>query len=183
MTSAFAAQLGQIAATSTNELDLKAQKASHSESLVFERKVAGSQDFEAIYQICLEGFQDLCQLDQRFVDFQRNVFNAQSKDQDRLLMTTQENQALDSVLEQFLCLVGSRLLLRPAVKALEWLIRRFKVHTYNTSYLISTFLPYHETPIFQSLLSILPADLPVLVDKMLLTHYSSHFGQALRPKQ
>jgi U3 small nucleolar RNA-associated protein 10 len=161
MTSAFAAQLGQIAATSTNELDLKARKAAHSESLIFERKIAGSQDFETIYQICLEGFQDLCQLDQRFLDFQRNVFNAQSKDQDRTQMTTQENQALDSVLEHFLSLVGSRLLLRPAVKALEWLIRRFKVQTYNTSYLISTFLPYHDTPIFQNLLSILPADLPV----------------------
>lgn len=161
MTSAFAAQLGQIAATSTNELDLKAQKAAHSESLIFERKVAGSQDFETIYQICLEGFQDLCQLDQRFLDFRRNVFNAQSKEQDRVQMTTQENQALDSVLEQFLSLVSSRLLLRPAVKALEWLIRRFKVHIYNTSYLISTFLPYHDTPMFQNLLSVLPADLPV----------------------
>lgn len=161
MTSTFAAQLGQIAATSTNELDLKAQKAAHSQSLIFERKIAGSQDFETIYHICLEGFHDLCQLDQRFLDFQRNVFNAQSKHQDRMQMTTQENEALDSVLEQFLSLVGSRLLLRPAVKALEWLIRRFKVHTHNTSYLISTFLPYHETPVFQKLLSILPADLPV----------------------
>lgn len=161
MTSAFAAQLGQIAATSTNELNLKAQKAAHSLSLIFERKVAGSQDFETIYQICFEGFQDLCQLDQRFLDFQRNVFNVQSKDQDRMQMTAQENEALDSVLEQFLSLIGSRILLRPAVKALEWLIRRFKVHTYNTSYLVSTFLPYHETPIFKNLLSILPAELPV----------------------
>ena len=161
MTSVFAAQLGQIAVTSTNELDLKAQKTAHSQSLIFERKVAGSQDFETIYQICFEGFQDLCQLDQRFLDFQRNVFNAQSKDQDRIQMTAQENEALDSVLEHFLSLVGSRLLLRPAVKALEWLIRRFKVHTYNTSYLISTFLPYYESPIFRNLLSILPAELPV----------------------
>ena len=161
MTSAFAAQLGQIAATSTNELDLKAQKAAHSQSLIFEPRIAGSQDFETIYQICLEGFQDLCQLDQRFLDFQRNIFNPQSKDQDRVQMTAHENEALDSVLEQFLSLVGSRLLLRPAVKTLEWLIRRFKVHTYNTSCLISTFLPYHETPIFQNLLSILPGNLPV----------------------
>lgn len=161
MTSAFAAQLGQIAATSTNELDLKAQKAAHSQSLIFEPKIAGSQDFETIYQICLEGFQDLCQLDQRFLDFHRNIFNPQSKDQDRIQMTAHENEALDSVLEQFLSLVGSRLLLRPAVKTLEWLIRRFKVHTYNTSCLISTFLPYHETPIFQNLLSILPGNLPV----------------------
>jgi U3 small nucleolar RNA-associated protein 10 len=30
------------------------------------------------------------------------------------------------VLEVFLGLVGSKLLLRPAVKAVEWLVRRFK---------------------------------------------------------
>jgi U3 small nucleolar RNA-associated protein 10 len=126
MTSLFATQLRQIALNSTNELDLKAQRASHAESLIFEKKVAGSQDFDTIYQICLEGYQDLCRLDARFDNFQRNLFSPQSKNQDRAQMTADENAALDAVLEAFLGLVGSKLLLRPAVKALEWLVRRFK---------------------------------------------------------
>lgn len=126
MASLFAAQLQLIAANTTNELDLKAQKASHAESLIFEKKVAGSQDFETIYQICLEGYQDLCRLDARFHDFERNLFSSQSKNQDRAQMTIEENAALDAVLEVFLGLIGSRLLLRPAIKAVEWLVRRFK---------------------------------------------------------
>jgi U3 small nucleolar RNA-associated protein 10 len=126
MTSLFATQLRQIALNSTNELDLKAQRASHAESLIFEKKVAGSQDFDTIYQICLEGYRDLCRLDARFDNFQRNLFSPQSKNQDRTQMTVDENAALDAVLEAFLGLVGSKLLIQPAVKALEWLVRRFK---------------------------------------------------------
>ena len=160
MASSFAAQLKQIATSSTNELDLKAQKASHSESLVFERHVAGAHDFDTIYQICLEAFQDLCRLDGRFTDFERNIFGLQSKSMDRTQMTRDENQALDITLDSFLSLVGSKLQLRPAIKAVEWLVRRFRVHTYNTAFLVLTFLPYHETSIFQHLLSILPTRLP-----------------------
>jgi U3 small nucleolar RNA-associated protein 10 len=126
MASLFAKQLRQIAVNSTNELDLQSQKAAHAESLVFEKKVAGSQDFETIYQICLEGYQDLCRLDARFDSFQRSLFSPQSKDQDRTQMTAEENVALDAVLEAFLGLVGSKLLLRPALKAIEWLVRRFR---------------------------------------------------------
>jgi U3 small nucleolar RNA-associated protein 10 len=126
MASLFATQLRQIAVNSTNELDLKSQKASHAESLIFERRIAGSQDFETIYQICLEGYQDLCRLDARFDNFQRSLFSPQSKNQDRAQMTADENAALDAVLEAFLGLVGSKILLRPAVKAIEWLVRRFR---------------------------------------------------------
>jgi U3 small nucleolar RNA-associated protein 10 len=126
MASLFATQLRQIAVNTTNELDLKAQKAAHAESLIFEKKIACLQDFETIYQICLEGYQDLCRLDARFDNFQRSLFSPQSKNQDRTQMTADENAALDAVLEAFLGLVGSKLLLRPAVKAIEWLVRRFK---------------------------------------------------------
>lgn len=126
MASSFATQLRQIAVNSTNELDLKAQKAAHAESLIFEKKIAGSQDFETIYQICLEGYHDMCRLDARFDNFQRSLFSPQSKNQDRKQMTADENAALDAVLGAFLGLVGSKLLLQPAVKATEWLVRRFK---------------------------------------------------------
>ncbi|EFW19119.1 snoRNA-binding rRNA-processing protein utp10 [Coccidioides posadasii str. Silveira] len=159
MASSLAAQLAQIAATSTHQLDLKAQRAAHSQSLIFEKKIAGSQDFDTIFQVCHEGFQELCSLDSRFLSFRRNIFSDQSKTEDRGQMTTSQNKELDSVLEDFLSLVGGRLLLTPAVKAVDWLIRRFRVHEYNTSFLLLTFLPYHTTPLFLNLLSILPEDL------------------------
>lgn len=126
MASSLAAQLSQIAANSTNQLNLKAQRLAHSKSLIFDSKVAGSQDFETVYQICYEGFLEICQLDPRFAPFERTIFSEQSKAEDRTEMNAAQNKELDSVLEAFLALVGGRLLLSPAVKAVEWLVRRFR---------------------------------------------------------
>lgn len=126
MASSLAAQLSQIAAKSTHELDLKSQRISHSHSLIFERKVAGSQDFDTIYDICYEGFQELCSLDSRFEPFARTIFSEQSKAEDRTQMNAQQNKELDTVIDAFLALVGGRLQLSPAVKAVDWLVRRFR---------------------------------------------------------
>ncbi|KAL3458615.1 hypothetical protein BJX64DRAFT_220279 [Aspergillus heterothallicus] len=160
MASSLAAQLSQIAANSTNQLNLKAQRVAHSQSLIFSKRVAGSQVFDTIYDICFDGFQELCQLDARFAQFERSLFSEQSKSQDRTEMSAEQNKELDTVLEAFLALVGGRLLLNPAVKAVEWLVRRFRIHEYNTEFTILTFLPYYSTPLFLNLLAILPEDLP-----------------------
>ncbi|KAK7534940.1 uncharacterized protein J3D65DRAFT_629488 [Phyllosticta citribraziliensis] len=156
MTSSLQQQLAAIAATSTHQLDIKAQKAAHGKSLLFEPKIAASQDFNTLYQICHEGFQELCLLDPRFAAFAQNLFSEQSKTEDRTQMTKAENEELDAAIEGFLGLVGARLLLRPAVKAVEWLVRRFRIHEYNAEFAILTFLPYHDHPVFLTLLSIVP---------------------------
>ena len=119
-------QLAAIAATSTHQLDLKAQKAAHGKSLLYEPKVAASQSFDSIFLICSEGFRDLCALDSRFLPFSRTLFSEQSKAEDRTQMSKAENAELNSALEAFLTLVGPRLLLKPAEKAVEWLVRRFR---------------------------------------------------------
>jgi U3 small nucleolar RNA-associated protein 10 len=126
MATSLATQLSVISANSANSLNLKAQKAAHSKSLIFEPRVAASQSFDTIYTLCHEGFQELCLLDGRFSEFQRDIFSEQSKDEDRTQMTAAENSELDQRLEIFLGLVGARLRLSPAVKAVEWLIRRFR---------------------------------------------------------
>ncbi|KAF1981490.1 SSU processome component Utp10 [Aulographum hederae CBS 113979] len=152
-------QLAAIAAHSTHELDLRAQKSAHAKSLLFEPRVAASQDFNTIYHLCYEGFRELCLLDARFTLFARNLFSEQSKNEDRTQMTAQENKSLDEVIESFLGLVGARVLLKPGQKAIEWLIRRFRVHEYNTECLLLTFLTYHTHPLFATVLSILPKQL------------------------
>ena len=126
MSTALAAQLAQIRGRNVNPLDLKAQKAAHSQSLLYEPSHAASQDFDTIYRLCREGFEDLCQLDSRFVRFSSSIFGEQSKSQDREQMTKTQNEELDRVLEDFLCLVGARISLKPATKAIEWIIRRFR---------------------------------------------------------
>jgi U3 small nucleolar RNA-associated protein 10 len=126
MASSLASQLRQISTKSTSALNLKAQKASHSKSLIFEPRFAASQTFETLYTLCHEGFQELCLLDGRFLEFQRNIFSEQSQAEDRTQMTADENTELDKRLELFLGLVGGRLRLTPAIKAVEWLVRRFR---------------------------------------------------------
>lgn len=180
MSTSLAQQLSRIATQSTHSLNLKAQKAAHSQSLIFDTGVAARQDFNSLYTLCAEGFEELCFLDQRFVNFRKTIFSEESKNQDRIQMTAGENEELDRVLEDFLALVGARLLLKPAIKAVEWLVRRFRfvqaimilinhiayvaidnrVHEYNTAWLLLTCLPYHDTPIFRTLLAILPSTIP-----------------------
>jgi U3 small nucleolar RNA-associated protein 10 len=126
MASSLAAQLSQIAANSTKSLNVKAQKAAHGQSLIFEPRVAASQSFDTIYTLCHEGYEELCMIDGRFLEFQRNIFSEQSQDQDRTQMTAAQNAELDKLLESSLGLIGGRLRLTPAVKAVEWLIRRFR---------------------------------------------------------
>ncbi|KIW18990.1 hypothetical protein PV08_03280 [Exophiala spinifera] len=157
-TSAFAAQLRTIAAKSTNELDLRARRDAHAESLIFDRPVAAKQDWDTIYQICVEGFHELCVLDSRLREFDQNLFSPQAKEQDREQLNKTQNEALGVVIERCLAILGSKILLRPGVRAVEWLVRRFRVHVYNTSVLLATFLSYHETPVFRNLLSIIPAN-------------------------
>lgn len=126
MATALQQQLAQIAKKSTDQLDLKAQRAQHSKSLLFDPRVAANQTFETIYQICAEAFQELCLLDARFAPFAANLFSEQSKSEERINLTKKENEDLDQIIDSFLGLVSSRLLLRPGLKAVEWLVRRFR---------------------------------------------------------
>ncbi|KAJ8128946.1 hypothetical protein O1611_g4688 [Lasiodiplodia mahajangana] len=160
MATALAAQLAQIAAKSNSALDVRAQKAAHSKSLIFEPRVAAVQSFQTLFAICREGFDELCQLDPRFTPFGTTIFSEQSQDEDRAQMTAAENAELDKRIDSFLRLVGARLRLMPAIKAVEWLVRRFRIHQHNTTAILSTFLPYHTIPAFVTLLSILPNELP-----------------------
>ncbi|KAI1004960.1 U3 small nucleolar RNA-associated protein 10 [Podosphaera aphanis] len=161
MATSLAAQLSVIATNSEHSLNLKALKARHSKSLIFDPRIAASQNIEAIYVLCSEGFQELCLLDRRFLEFQNDIFSEQSPQKDRSQMTAAQNKALDVRLEAFLSLVSGKLRLSPAIKAVEWLVRRFRIHEFNASFLLLTFLPYHTLPIFTTILSILPQNIPL----------------------
>ncbi len=126
MATSLAAQLAQVAANSKSTLNVKAQKAAHSKSLIWEPKIAATQSLQTLYATCFQGFEDLCQLDARFVPFQATIFSEESQDQDRTQLSTSENAELNRQVEAFLRLVSGRLRLMPAIKAVEWLIRRFR---------------------------------------------------------
>ncbi|KAA8900329.1 armadillo-type protein [Sphaerosporella brunnea] len=158
MASSLAAQLQKINVVSTNSLNTRKLKEIHSTSLIFEPVHAANQDLHTIYSVALEGFAELCLLDQRFYAFERGLFSESSKEVDRMLLTQPEVQELDANIEAFLQLVSGRLLLRPALQALEWLVRRFRIHDQNTTALLLAFLPYHaHTTLFPQVLRIIKA--------------------------
>ncbi|KAB5558268.1 armadillo-type protein [Coniochaeta sp. 2T2.1] len=160
MATSLQAQLAKIAANSKSSLNIKATRASHSKSLIFEPAVAAGQTFQAVYAVAHDGFEELCRLDSRFSQFETSLFSEQSQDEDRTQLSKNENEELDRRIDAFLRLVGSRLRLMPAIKAIEWLVRRFRIHEFNTASLIAAFLPYHTIPAFVTLMSILPAKIP-----------------------
>jgi U3 small nucleolar RNA-associated protein 10 len=126
MATSLAAQLAQVAANSKSTLNVKAQKAAHSQSLIWEPRIAATQSYQTLYAACIQGFEELCQLDARFVRFSATIFSEESQNQDRMQLSEAENEELDKQIDAFLRLVGSRLRLMPAIKAIEWLIRRFR---------------------------------------------------------
>ena len=126
MTTALATQLARLRTQAGNSLDLKTQKRNHAQSLLFDSNNAAQQDFEVIYHFCYDGFEELCQLDSSFSPYSRTLFSPQSAFEDRFQLTAAANKQLDVVLENFLSLASSKLLLRPALKAIEWLVRRFR---------------------------------------------------------
>lgn len=95
MATSLAAQLTQVAANSKSTLNVKAQKAAHSKSLIWEHRIAATQSLQTLYATCFQGFEDLCQLDARFVPFQNTIFSEESQNQDRSQLTAAENDELN----------------------------------------------------------------------------------------
>lgn len=57
-------------------------------------------------------------------------------------------------------LVAPRLSLQPAIKALEWLVRRFQAHIHNAESILLMALPYYATPVFLRILDTMQLPLP-----------------------
>ena len=130
MASSLSAQLTKLQtnrpSTTSSILDPKKLKTLHSVSLLFAPQHAATQDFDSLHSICLEGFHELCSLEPRFHIFERSLFSEQSKSVDRELLGLEDNKKLDDNTRAFLRLLGAWALVRSGVKALEWLVRRFR---------------------------------------------------------
>lgn len=126
MATSLQAQLLAQANRGVASLDLEVQKRAHSKSLVWEPKEASRQSLQNIYSVCSQAFKDLCTLDLRFSRFADTLFSEQSQDQDRTTMTEAENAKLDEEIESFLRLSSRYLELNTTVKAVEWLVRKFR---------------------------------------------------------
>lgn len=126
MTSSLAQQLQRIAATSVNTVSAERQKQLYSVSLLYTPSQASTQDLTTVYSIAVEGFRELVELDPALRKYERSLFSPSSISIDRFVQTRADNLELDRGIDDFLSLIGPRLLLKSAIKALEWLVRKFR---------------------------------------------------------
>ncbi|KAI8149580.1 hypothetical protein BJV82DRAFT_708430 [Fennellomyces sp. T-0311] len=127
----------------------------HKASLLFTSREAADQDLETIYSIAYNGIMELVILDKNFEAFQKTLFSEKMKNYDRVLQTAEDNAKLDKSIAAFLHQLSPYFLLKPAGKAIEWLIRRFRVQDFNVDAILACILPYHETKLFVRMVSLL----------------------------
>ncbi|XP_061353134.1 uncharacterized protein At3g06530 [Gastrolobium bilobum] len=123
-------------------------------SILFDPKEAADIDIESIFTIALQGLEVLVSTDERFRNYKNDLFSQRSKELERELMGVEQNNHLNVSIASFLRLISGYFLIPSALKTLEYLIRRYKVHVYNNEDLILCALPYHDTHAFVRIVQI-----------------------------
>ncbi|RKP05884.1 hypothetical protein THASP1DRAFT_19205 [Thamnocephalis sphaerospora] len=148
--SSLSAQLSRIATAEKRGSD------KFTSSFLFDAKQAADYDLESIFALGSAGLADLEQLDERrFGKFRRTLFSEQIKGFDRALKTAEENALLDESIMAFMQCLSQYFLTTAAGKCIEWLLRRFRVNEFNVNAILACALPFHETPQFAKLASLL----------------------------
>ncbi|KAH9647921.1 hypothetical protein KPL70_025376 [Citrus sinensis] len=124
-------------------------------SILFNPKEAADIDTDTILNIALSGLEVLTSVDGRFRNYKNDLFSHKSKDLDRELMGIEENNKINATISSYLRLLSGHLELPASLKTLEYLIRRYKIHVYNTEELILCALPYHDTHAFVRIVQLL----------------------------
>ncbi|KAJ7270708.1 hypothetical protein B0H12DRAFT_1229192 [Mycena haematopus] len=154
MVSSLAAQLAKGASLNTSLLvDRSRRKAT--ESYLFTGREADQHDLESIHALGVNGFLQLTTLNAVFREFEGPLFSDGSRDTDRTLLSAETISQLDLAISGFLSLLGPYLMEAPTGKVLEWLVQRFRINEFNIESVLALFLPYHESPHFAKMLSIL----------------------------
>ncbi|KAG6857013.1 hypothetical protein H0H87_010685 [Tephrocybe sp. NHM501043] len=152
--SSLAAQLAQNASLNTALLvDRSRRKAA--ESYLFTGREADQHDLESIHALGVNGLLQLALLNPLLRNYEDQLFSDYAKATDRTLLSVESNAELDAGLAAFLALLGPYVMEAPTGKVLEWLVRRFRINEFNVEAVLTLFLPYHESPHFTKMISIL----------------------------
>ncbi|XP_023757327.1 uncharacterized protein At3g06530 [Lactuca sativa] len=117
-------------------------------SILFDAKEAADIDLDTLFNLALSGLEGLVSLDERFVNYKNDLFTHKSKELDRELMGVEDNNHINASISSYLRLLSGHFKLPSALRTLEYLIRRYKIHVYNIDELILCALPYHDTHVF-----------------------------------
>ncbi|KAE9614797.1 hypothetical protein Lal_00036146 [Lupinus albus] len=155
MATSFASQLQALRSVVQSESNSLKRPFSRP-SILFDPKEAADIDLHSIFTIALQGLEVLISTDERFRNYKNDLFSHRSKELDRELMDGIElNNQLNVSIASYLKLLSGYFHLPSALKTIEYLIRRYKVHVYNTEELILCALPFHDTHEFVRIVQIL----------------------------
>lgn len=71
---------------------------------------------------------------------------------DRSLLRQDENKELGKIIKDFICLLSQYFLYEECHKVLDYLLRNFQVHRYETDDLIICFMHFHSTSYYTRLI-------------------------------
>ncbi|KAL3283044.1 hypothetical protein HHI36_006202 [Cryptolaemus montrouzieri] len=151
MSTSLAEQLQRLARPQTTNLDRGKKRA----SLLFDPKEAAGLRKETVFEIGLNGLEELISKNKSFEQYTNTLFSLSSKEFERSVETAESNEKLDKHIRKFLLLLSPYFLLNCTYKALEWLIYRYSIHEYNREDVLMLVLPYHESNIFVRVIQLL----------------------------
>lgn len=154
MPSSLAAQLAQTASLNSALLVDRARR-KPTQSYLFTRHEADKHDLDSIHAVALNAFIQLRQWNTAIPRYESALFSDAAKGLDRTLLPADEAKDLDGNISAFLPLLGKDLMEMPTGRVLEWLVRRFRINEFNVEDVLSLFLPYHDTPHFAKMVTIL----------------------------
>ena len=125
-------------------------------SLLFDHEQAAELDIEVIYDLGRNGLEELTKLDNSLSKYEENLFSEKCMEYERSIQGKEQLQQLNDTIGNFLRQLSPYLMLRAAHKCLEWLIRAFRINSYNIGSIMECTLPYHDTILFARLLQLLP---------------------------
>ncbi|XP_015973198.1 uncharacterized protein At3g06530 [Arachis duranensis] len=154
MTTSIASQLEAIKSFARPDID-PLKRPFTRPSILFDPKEAADIDIDTIFNIALQGLEVLIGNDEKFGHYKNDLFSYRSKELDRELMSVEQNNQLNVTIASYLKLLSGYFLIPSALKTLEYLVRRHKVHVYNVEELVLCALPYHDTHAFVRIVQIL----------------------------
>lgn len=124
-------------------------------SFLYEKKEASSIDCDTHLRLARKGFKRLVKLHPELEDFS-DLFSEESKSIERSTLSHEENSDISDRIRKF---INNSLvpffMLNDCHETLEYLIYKYKIHTYQPNDLICALLPYHETRLFARALQVL----------------------------
>ena len=124
-------------------------------SLLFTAAEADGHDLATLHGIGAAGLAELAEGDARLARFAGTLFSDGWRTRDRETCDPALLPALNAELAACLRALSPHFLTASAAKALEYLLRRYKVHVYNLDALLAATLPYSEAVLFGRLVQTL----------------------------